>query len=309
MMKPILLAALLSTLSLNPLMADVAPMPSEVDWHGLHADKDRNESVRMAWEIVDLTPGKTKNLCRVEFSMVNDGDKPCTFEVGFPSLFDKELKDFKVEVDGKPQMFKVKKLGSQAMTLDGKEEIKDSTDERLKQVGNFRSWLCWDMTFAPKQEVKIVVSYWTEPEAKWYAVRGPRYRGDVHEAHIATGTGTRWVEYILQTGAGWKGAIGKATLRIHHTEIPVEQFEQKPSAWEGGKSVMWNYDAATKISSHTYTELEPTKYHNIIAEYRISTVAEELEALKKYAKEKSCDEDLTEYLQDLEKEVAQNKSQ
>ncbi|MFA5033325.1 MAG: DUF4424 family protein, partial [bacterium] len=125
---------------------------------------------------------KKKILVDCIFTFVNTGETVKGTLLGFPGLeygmhglSDSKLHDFKTWVDGKKVEVNIR-------------------EEMMNEYEN-RKWYTWKVDFAKGETKTIRNTYWVYP-SMWSA--------GTH--HV--------ISYILETGAGWKGPIGKANITI-----------------------------------------------------------------------------------------------
>ena len=123
-----------------------------------------------------------------EFWLKNLGSKDEVFDVWFPlaasfsnpsflqDINNDQIKDFKVWIDNKPGK-NLTRVQAPALGMTGRQS----------------AWAKWPMKFKAGEEVTVRVTYTVYPG-------GRRPFADI--------------EYILQTGAGWNGTIGKAVIQI-----------------------------------------------------------------------------------------------
>lgn len=181
--------ALRADISPEPLGGGVTPGPG-----------GEKTDVAMTAEEVELGLGKDRLDVKVTFHLENLGAKT-SLQVGFPMTSIDELKDFKVEIDGK-------KEGPALVTAP---PVKEQGEH------DFTYWLAWEMSFAPAEKKTVVVSYNVATLERAFAVREESSSeweeylgGEDVEASLAR----RRSYYILETGAPWKGPIGKAVVRL-----------------------------------------------------------------------------------------------
>jgi hypothetical protein len=183
--------------------------------------------------------------CRVvaKFEMQNETDKPIQVFVGFPVEHPRSEQEI--------YDFKV--------TIDGK-----NTPREIKQVpvmGQYNilrwTWFGWDQSFSPGSTT-IRVEYHIPPSG-WN------------------------VFYRLDTGALWKGAIGRADITVHFEEPPAaEQIGAgtwPPGFQIDGKELRWRF-----------TDIEPQLQDNIQVQCMSFAFYRELERLRDRIKEDPRDE-------------------
>ena len=147
--------------------------------------------IRMLEETVNLVVYKAEMKVVADFIMVNEG-KTATIEVQFPDGYGTPkndppptkplLRNFEVLINNQPV----------------------STSHSLsKETGN---WFNFDATFPQNKKVPIRVSY-SIPTKKIHYRTPP-----AHEFEFYGLLERESNNYILKTGANWKGTIGKATV-------------------------------------------------------------------------------------------------
>ncbi len=206
---PLPFAALLAVvwLAVPPLaFSDIAPDPISggVNFSG------STKEVEMSEEQVTLDITATRCTTNAVFQMKNLTDKPVTMEVGFPFAYASDLQAFSVKVDG-----------------DAVENVAE------KSLGKRQKWYVWTMTFPAGKVTAVEVDYWNDLKAKagWSAgihsvpdlllsftsfktkPKGQATEDEVRQfdelkARLQHGN----VRYIMKTGAGWAGNIGKCRV-------------------------------------------------------------------------------------------------
>ncbi len=243
-------------------LADMAPNPLLTGGTNLALRGEaKTTPVTMLWEEVDLRPSVAQNAVKAVFLLKNPSELPVELEVGFPSYFQMPLQDFTVEVDGSKSAGEVKKDGPA-----GPKKM-------------FTYWMCWPMKFAPGQEHKVTVSYWVAPEMAKFVRRpatGKDRAATMNEPVILAGNlpedlrdqvGARESGYVLRTGAGWAGTIGKATIRLHYGP----GFAKESVAWMQPEK-MWKFNEAEKVDTLMLENLKPTATDDISYSWRVGTV-------------------------------------
>ncbi|MBI2921628.1 MAG: hypothetical protein HYY18_11150 [Planctomycetes bacterium] len=187
--------------------------------------------VALASEVVDLVLSKDRLSVKATFQMENLGAETA-FEVGFPTSYDDDLKDFAVEAGGR-------KL---AASLAEKQ-----TNYGHKTVTDY--WLVWPMKFAAGEKMTVVVTYWVEPNEDYFDIRGGSSSGwDVRFGgeEALERMNRRSSGYILKTGAPWKGPIGSAvvklTLEDGLTSAHLRDLSPAPASREAAR-VVWKFES------------------------------------------------------------------
>lgn len=198
-MPILLLILLISLFSPIPAHADMAP-PEGPPGTNIVPGKE-NTQVRMVAETVTLTvlPNPAPEFlgqARTEaiFTMRNLGTETETMQARFPLTFpgfvgdpakgNQEIKDFRVFVDGKSVQT--------TNILGGLSSSSNSFDNW--------PWAAFPVTFPPNKDIIVTVRYTTNAE------------GDPNQPDFA-------LNYILETGAGWKNSIGSADIIV---KLPYE---------------------------------------------------------------------------------------
>jgi tetratricopeptide (TPR) repeat protein len=264
-----LIAIIFTGLAISRARADVGLPPVNPSGSSLTPDQQIQTNVRMVSEQVDLTiepyerslpsnqiednPGYwMRVLVDAQFVMRNLGEAPEAFDVWFPLATttkypdyllyettqnpERAIQDFRVHVDGKPVA--TQQVSGPILNLLDRE-----MPPELSQEGS--PWATFPVTFPPGQDVLIRVRYTLYPG-------GRRPFGDI--------------EYILQTGSGWRDTIGEATITAHLPDpVTPESVSlgskdifgdplapQPPGYTVEGDTITWHF-----------TNLEPTAQDNI----------------------------------------------
>ncbi len=264
--------------------ADVAPDPLD---KGLTLKPNSKEktTIAMTSEKVVITLGEKKTktekeylgndrweevevpiyLTRVSAIFYLENKGPATeLEVGFPSYYADELKEFTAKVDGievTPRLVKdgrsgapsppgeTGKGGRPSFTGKGEEpargggKIAEGKGELKGQVW-YTYWLVWDMEFAGNEKHTVEVSYYVETEREydrditsqdggWVGLNPKGEEGKMRA--VRTG-------YILKTGAPWNGPIGKVVVELKLTNGLTNKNLRSCNHWKPSKdnrSVRW----------------------------------------------------------------------
>jgi len=222
--------------------ADIAPDPLG----GGITPRPRGETtdVAMTAEEVELRLSRERLDVKVTFHLENLG-KETSLEVGFPTSYKDELEKFAVEIDGKPAV----------------PALKEQTDEHPLGGGRviYTYWHVWEMSFAPAAKKTVVVSYSVKPNDQGFEVRGT-WSSAWDEAlggeEVEASLNQKRTGYILETGAPWKGSIGKAVVHLALEDGLTSDFLRQmtpPPTTRTATSVDW-----------TFTDLEPTENIQIV---------------------------------------------
>ncbi len=189
-------AALLLALSSSlPAIADIAPDPMS-GGKPPRPRLDEKTTVVMKSETVNLVLHKDKCEVSASFNMSNPGPDSA-MEIGFPLNYSDELRDFKALVEGKdahPRLHSaLKNVGPPRMQ---------------KQIREY--WYVWDLKLAKDSSCRVDVSYWTPLRKNLCLGRNgqlswPDRTVDERFCRFSAG-------YVLATGAGWAGSIGRAEI-------------------------------------------------------------------------------------------------
>ncbi|MCB0120495.1 MAG: hypothetical protein KDD72_15780, partial [Anaerolineales bacterium] len=203
-LSTLLVLFVLISAAFQPAHADVAP-PETVPGSNLNPG-DESTQVRMAAETVTLTisenPADPQTaIARTDavFTMRNLGSTEEKMQVRFPLSF------FNGNSDG---FGRFPEIASIAVKVDGKSvPTRRENQPFVNNESSFEErdevpWAVFDVTFPPNQDVIIEVMY---------DVNGFGYYP--YQAF----------KYILETGAGWNGTIGKADVIVR---MPYEISEQ-----------------------------------------------------------------------------------
>lgn len=182
-----------------PVLADIAPNPLS-GGESLGSPTGTTQ-VSMAEESVTLTVGRKECRTMAVFQMKNLSDKPVTMRVGFPVFHTTDLLDFQASVEGNPV-----KVTGHPKTRRG------------------YAWKLWEMTFPATKTTKVVVSYRHELKqiSSWsvgalYEDLGRHVRDAATPEELAP-LKDRFVKhdvnYILRTGRGWAGPIGRCRIEV-----------------------------------------------------------------------------------------------
>ncbi|MFA5031377.1 MAG: DUF4424 family protein, partial [bacterium] len=199
--SPILKILLIALVFCNPLFADDALLFESA--HNVYPINSKNIVMQAETVNIKVAPpsdstkiygwAKKKILVDCIFKFVNTGEAVKDALLGFPgvdetqhSFYDSNLNDFNVWIDNKPVPVNIKEE-----TKRGENEMTGEKDVEFP----VRKWYTWKVDFAKGETKTIRNTYWGYP-SMWSA--------GTH--HV--------ISYILETGAGWKGPIGKANITI-----------------------------------------------------------------------------------------------
>ena len=262
--------------------ADIAPNPTTKAQSLTPKDKT---SVSMDAEKVEVTLSENNARVKATFWMQNTAKESASLEVGFPD------QDRPFEERGSA-------FTDLKVTVDGAEQKVEPYDPARQPDGSYRyesgmdttAWFLWKMTFGPEQKRKIVVEYdcktyqtwsgdaptWTKEDATELDMFEGRIAesdafkkkypdGSMMRAKGAYGLKVkrdREFSYVLATGAGWAGPIGKGLIQVKLTDAAarcVESLNPRGATWQ------------SDIISWSFENLEPTAADNIVIRYRQGT--------------------------------------
>ena len=184
-----LAAAALVTVVISMVWADVA------------TPRARWTMVRMESETVGIVLGEKRVAVEAVFNMYNEG-KAGPVRMGYPlGLFETDLRDFAVTVDGQA----VENIRTQNGTPEAEGpmgRMRPGGDaggaESYRFEGPYKQWKVWDVAMESRAPKTIKVNYWVEP-----ARIKDSEKGDL-----------LYYGYTLRTGATWKGKIEKAVISV-----------------------------------------------------------------------------------------------
>lgn len=210
---------------------DIAPNPLSggVNFYA------KTDKVEMSEETVTMNVSATRCKTHAIFHMKNLTKEPVSMDVGFPFAYPTDLQEFRAKVNGK--------------------EIKNVAE---KTAGKRQKWKVWTMTFPAGKTTKVEVDYWNDLTAIYSWVTGidsvpklllsftsykmkPRGKANEEEQkqynELAQQLQHKEVRYILKTGAGWAGNIGKCKVIVKFdgvttdnliTQFPIQNEEYQP---------------------------------------------------------------------------------
>lgn len=235
----VLVLALVSFLPLSSVQADIAPPKAPPGFNPKPGDEFTQ--VRMVEETVVISVMVTDPAqahVAANFTMRNLGDETEFMMVRFPLSFSdfqsgySEILNFSVKVNQQPV------------------EHERYYDEEEKEESLIPIWARFPAAFPVDQDVQIRVSY-DLPASPLTETDFPFF---VRDDFISFG-------YILQTGAGWKGTIGKAEIVVilpyEVNELNLISFDD----WFFDES--FTYEKSGQEIRAVYTDFEPTYSHNI----------------------------------------------
>jgi hypothetical protein len=249
------LVLVLSVVSLaSPALADIGPKPTTLGRSPGPSGPDVSGiAVAMAEETVDLTlrrDGDAEKLdVRAVFRMRNDGET-ATFETGFPIGAYRNFESFSIRNGEASLDFDLvdRAAAPPAGDRDGRTRFGRSEDY----------WYVWQAEYPGKSVSTHEVRYTVD-------LRSP--------ALNRTGS----AGYVLHSGAGWKGPIGKAVVTLRAGAGFTLDHLQHVQPTDGGTRhadrIVW-----------TFSEFEPTGAHDILVGWSEVSLTERLEKAREEAK-------------------------
>jgi hypothetical protein len=234
----------------GPVLADIGPKPTTSGRNLTPGGDLAGLEVEMAAEEVELVlrRGKKKNHDKLDvvarFWMKNRGET-ATFETGFPIGAYENFENFSITVDGRKVDFDL---------------VNRSPSRQRRLLGRGRAndyWYVWTATYPGRTTSRHVVRYTVD-----IAGRPRSY--------------SRFAGYTLSTGAPWKNPIGRATVTLRCTDgwslDHLVTVKPKQGGVRHADRIVW-----------TFTNLEPTKEHDIRFSYFMKTRAEVLREAREQA--------------------------
>lgn len=186
--------------------------------------------VKMAtYDLKGVSTGARRAFVTCDFLFENTSSDEIKAQIGFPgSIFRWTdavtapiLNEFVSSIDGSKKKVQIKKevlnQRKNKYSADGKKWKEDVVED-------YRYWYTWDVTFPPLKRITVKNSYWvtlSSDQEGWS------------------------FEYILTTGANWKGNINKAVIEIiypNEKELKNRIIEMKPSGYRFDKNrIIWKF--------------------------------------------------------------------
>ena len=203
---------------------------------------EKSSEIQMVEEFVEMRPRRGKypvdtscrNLDKMDFRcrflLRNLSDKKVVIQVGFPLDTQTSFQDG----TGKPVDTKriIREYDFSVRTKDRAFPVRFVPWDKKRE---FSKIFLWEMTFAPKEEQELFVSYTMEgyigmvssSRAHW-SEKTSAYRCRYLES-LNLGVG-QCQFYVTETGSSWAGEIEKAVFRCYPHEF--EKYLAKRGAWE-----------------------------------------------------------------------------
>lgn len=223
------LVALAAVLAVG--VPDVAPNPRHRSGMDL-APRDTTE-VAMRAEVVEVTLHEAHADVAAVFVLVNTSDGEESLEVGFPTAAKPLARGIAEGLHDEFALWDAGSIYAFVAKVDGErvEAERKSVDEDDPRKEH-RDWICWPMHFAPRETMRVEVSYQVETKDALYVEPYSPLQ-------------PREVTYVLKTGRGWKDTIGSArvllrtagTITLDH----VERTSPQPTA-RTEDTLEWNFE-------------------------------------------------------------------
>jgi hypothetical protein len=254
-------------------LPDVAPNP--VPRAGETLAPRKGTEVEMSAETVRITLFEDTARIEASFTLLNTSAEKEDLEVGFPKSIQPVESRWHPKEGLKVGRWGPASLRDFTAKVDGVEVKAEPKPGLAKQ--EYNGWLCWPMSFEPKQKRSVEVRYIADTQDDMYSE--------------PSALRNRQVTYILKTGAGWKGNIGEATIILDmEGKSPEHIVRVAPDPTEKEKS-RWTW---------TMKDFEPNA--DILIQYRVYSGAREaVEKLSAKLKSNGSDiETLLDYADNLE---------
>jgi len=233
LMTPILCALILVGLATNPVRADMAP-PYYPPGSNV-APGGEITQVRMMAEIIELTiSASDASRIKVTFTMRNLGSEEEKMEARFPLRSDNSIcfEDFCPEIEDLIVVVGGNIVRTERQLLPYTYNNNDGSDT---------PWAVFSVAFPPQKDVIVEVSY--------SAVSHGEYPYEV-------------IDYILETGAGWKDSIGSVDIVVQLPyEVNSKNLIDNIDNIGFGETTAGGVVDDTEIRWH-YENLEPTRRDN-----------------------------------------------
>lgn len=250
--NPLIVLVAITIIALAPTTharADMAP-PEPPAGGSLDAGEP-STYVQMVSEDVLMTIGDNGADVTATFNMKNQGTDEETLNVRFP------VGTTWGDASGNTYQFMGVDTSSFVIHIEGE---KADFDVIKDDPSILCCWVTWQVAFPPDQMVKVEVTYRALPS---YYSSFPIY------------------SYILETGTGWYGTIGKGTITLR---LPYEVSEENMSEyWLSNDAAKYTITGTDIIRS--FTNLEPTRDDDIYVEIMSPPVWREWQAAEKAVEE------------------------
>jgi hypothetical protein len=213
-----------------------------VAWADVATPRPQWTTVRMAAEEVNITLGEQRIQVDATFQMQNMG-AASTVRMGYPlGLFETELRDFAVFVDGQPFSGVRTEENPGGAAGDrtragmapgcggaggGGGGPAGPAAEPYRFGGPYRQWQVFDVPFGANERKAVRVTYWVAPARLTDAERGSLL----------------FYSYTLRTGATWKGKIDQATIRVRLDGVAPDRLVRVSPVGseraENGRVITW----------------------------------------------------------------------
>ncbi len=215
-MKKLLFVIVLLLTACGNAWADAAPDPLR---KGISPVR-KSSRVMMLSERVEITLGAERCGFWAHFVLKNPTDVAEILEVGFPASYPNEILDPMVEVDehGVTTERSIETT-FERFDFEGQEEVKEFDTH----------WLLWKMQFEPGQTRTVDMRYWVRPwdHEDYVSTAYTSHRFDIREEfrtktkppavkRVLSAVRSFATGYVLRTGTGWDGPIGRAEIIVRH---------------------------------------------------------------------------------------------
>ena len=224
---------------------------------------EKSSEIQMVEELVEMRPRRgdypvdtsCRNLDKMDFRcrflLRNLSDKKVVVQVGFPLDTDSNFQDRDGKTVDTKRIIRKYDFSVRARGRDFPVRFVPWDKDR-----KFSKLFLWEMTFAPKEELELFVTYTMEgyfgmagcSRTHWKDMEKiPFYRCRYLE-YLIFGVG-EIQSYVTETGSSWAGEIEKAVFRYYPYEF--EEYLAKRGAWEE--------TAAGRREREKYLEKQPLR--------------------------------------------------
>ena len=203
---------------------------------------EKSSEIQMVEELVEMRPRRgdypvdtsCRNLDKMDFRcrflLRNLSDKKVVIQVGFPLDTQSNFQDRNGKTIDRKRI--IREYDFSVRTKDRDFPVRFVPWDKDRK---FSKIFLWEMTFAPKEEQELFVSYTMEGYFGLYVSsrahgeeKAPAYRCR-YLKYLSLGIGQMQF-YVTETGSSWAGGIEKAVFRCYPYEF--EEYLAKRGAWE-----------------------------------------------------------------------------
>jgi hypothetical protein len=169
-----------------------------------------SKHIRLVRERVQVKLDPQGGLVECLFVFRNEGP-PARVKMGFPQILGQApLERFRCTVDGRPV-----RVHHQL--------VKKAGESETETVHPYQGWHWWWIQFGRHQTKTVINRYWAEASSD--------------------SLGNRWFDYVLKTGANWKGPIGQAEVEVDVGKMPASDlYAIKPAGFRRqGNKIRWTW--------------------------------------------------------------------